>query len=88
MLFRSDLGHAAWNILAAIHSMEKWPHLNEQWLRGPNCECPSAAREAVQQNETVQNSCAADAAPLSPPDRRATAEDIAELRNIIFGKRN
>ena len=39
-----DLSHAAWNILGAIHSLEKWPHLNQQWLRGPNCECPPGAQ--------------------------------------------
>lgn len=37
------LGHAAWNILGAIHSLEKWPELNEGWLRGEGCTCPPAA---------------------------------------------
>jgi hypothetical protein len=35
------LGHAAWNLLAAIHSHELWPHLNEDSLRGPKCSPPS-----------------------------------------------
>lgn len=39
------LGHAAWNVLGAIHSLEKWPHLNEQMMRGPNCEPPPIARK-------------------------------------------
>lgn len=34
------LGHAAWNILGAIHSLEKWPELNTGRLRGPNCQIP------------------------------------------------
>jgi len=34
------LGHAAWNVLGAIHSMELWPHLNDDLLRGPNCSAP------------------------------------------------
>lgn len=38
------LGHAAWNLLGAIHSLEKWPHLNDGYLRGPGCTCPPAAR--------------------------------------------
>lgn len=39
------LGHAAWNLIGAIHSVEKWPHLNGQ-LRGPGCvpPAPDAAR--------------------------------------------
>ena len=27
------LGHAAWNVLGAIHSLEAWPELNEGTLR-------------------------------------------------------
>jgi len=34
------LGHAAWNLLAAIHSNELWPELNEGKLRGSNCAAP------------------------------------------------
>lgn len=37
------LAHAAWGLLAAIHSLEKWPELNSGTLRGPNCACPAAA---------------------------------------------
>lgn len=36
------LGHAAWNLLAAIHSHELWPHLNDGNLRKPGCRHPSA----------------------------------------------
>jgi hypothetical protein len=35
------LGHAAWNLLAAIHSHELWPDLNEGKLRGPGCNPPT-----------------------------------------------
>ena len=34
------LGHAAWNLLAAIHSHELWPHLNYPSLRRPGCVAP------------------------------------------------
>lgn len=34
------LPHAAWNLLAAIHSEELWPQLNEGTLRGPGCAAP------------------------------------------------
>jgi hypothetical protein len=34
------LGHAAWNCMAACHSEELWPHLNEGTLRGPGCTPP------------------------------------------------
>ena len=43
------LGHAAWNILGAIHSLEKWPELNEGLLRGEGCSCPPAAVVAKQE---------------------------------------
>lgn len=33
------LGHASWNLLAACHSEELWPHLNGN-LRGPGCTPP------------------------------------------------
>lgn len=36
------LGHAAWNVLMAIHSLELWPHLNAGHLRGPGCVPPVA----------------------------------------------
>lgn len=38
------LGHAAWNVLGAIHSVEKWPELNNEHLRGPNCSVPNSAK--------------------------------------------
>lgn len=34
------LPHAAWGLLAAIHSDTLWPHLNENKLRGPGCTPP------------------------------------------------
>jgi hypothetical protein len=39
------LPHAMWNLGAAIHSLELWPHLNEGHLRGEGCT-PPEAREA------------------------------------------
>ena len=38
------LGHAAWNLLSAIHSHELWPHLNDGHLRDAGCKIPSEAR--------------------------------------------
>lgn len=43
-----DLGHAAWNIIGAIHSLEAWPELNEGRLRGPKCSIPKAAARGAQ----------------------------------------
>jgi hypothetical protein len=37
------LAHAAWGLLGAIHSLEKWPHLNQDLLRGENCSPPQVA---------------------------------------------
>jgi hypothetical protein len=34
------LAHAAWGLLAAIHSEALWPELNQGTLRGPGCRPP------------------------------------------------
>lgn len=34
------LGHAAWNVMGAIHSLEAWPDLNEGTLRSGQCRAP------------------------------------------------
>jgi hypothetical protein len=36
----NHLGHAAWNVLGAIHSVKLWPELNAGKLRGPGCTPP------------------------------------------------
>ena len=41
------LPHAAWNLLAAIHSAELWPQLNDGTLRRPGCRHPSAPPPGV-----------------------------------------
>ena len=38
------LGHAAWNILGAIHSLEQWPELNSGSLRPATGEVPPNAK--------------------------------------------
>lgn len=35
------LPHAAWGLMAAIHSEALWPELNRDTLRGPGCEPPT-----------------------------------------------
>lgn len=35
------LGHAAWNVMGAIHSLEVWPELNEGTLRSGHYEPPT-----------------------------------------------
>ena len=40
------LAHAFWGVGAAIHSFEKWPHLNTD-LRGPGCELTSEQRARI-----------------------------------------
>jgi hypothetical protein len=34
------LGHAAWNVIGAIHSVELWPDINEGALREQGCKPP------------------------------------------------
>jgi hypothetical protein len=41
------LGHAAWNLLAAIHSHELWPALNAGTLRGDGCRAPVEKSERL-----------------------------------------
>lgn len=75
------LAHAAWNLLGAIHSMEKWPHLNQKWLRGENCECPPAA-------ETGQKTINVDVAgeEVAPGIFAVGSEGALEsLRRTILG---
>jgi hypothetical protein len=47
------LGHAAWNVLAAIHSDELWPHLNEGSLRGPGCVPPLQEKQSCQSSSRL-----------------------------------
>lgn len=77
------LAHAAWNLLGAIHSIEKWPELNAQWLRGENCECPPAAK-TTQPAEVVADIAAV---PVGPTTYAVGSQsDIEKLRQVIFGK--
>ncbi len=41
------LPHAAWGLLAAIHSLESWPKLNRGLLRGEGCEITPEMREVI-----------------------------------------
>jgi hypothetical protein len=36
------LPHAAWGLLAAIHSEALWPEINAGTLRGPGCKAPDS----------------------------------------------
>jgi len=47
------LGHAAWNILGAIHSYELWPELNAASLRGENCTAPANAQTPTPAKQTT-----------------------------------
>lgn len=39
------LGHAMWNVMAAIHSVTLWPELNAGTLRADGCKPPSSSYE-------------------------------------------
>jgi hypothetical protein len=49
------IAHAIWNLMAVIHSLALWPHLNEGWLRGPGCTCPENAQIKKQPGEKIAN---------------------------------
>lgn len=40
------LSHAAWNLFAAMHSEESWPHLNEN-LRAECCQLTDAMKKVI-----------------------------------------
>lgn len=79
------LAHAAWNLLGAIHSMEKWPELNQQWLRGENCECPAGAKMSAENIPDVAVDIAAE--QVGPSTYAVgTHAEIEKLRQAILGK--
>jgi hypothetical protein len=84
-----DLGHAAWNILGEIHSLELWPHLNEDWLRGPNCAAPkiaSAGAKPEAEPEKQPNISIEEVAPKTfAVDVENSEEILARLRKALSG---
>lgn len=66
------LGHAAWNVLGAIHSLEVWPHLNDGTLRGPGCSCPKNAKVKKEPGEKISNPPAASVAQAIELLKKAT----------------
>jgi len=80
------LAHAAWNLLGAIHSMEMWPDLNKDLLRGQNCSCPPAAVVAKQDGLPV------DAEKIQPGVYAVgigekSVDELEKLRNAIFANK-
>lgn len=60
-----DLSHAAWGLIMAMHSEEKWPHLNTD-LRGPNCELTQEQRSKIAEanaQRAAKKAADADASP-------------------------
>jgi hypothetical protein len=75
------LAHGAWNLLGAIHSMEMWPHLNADLLRGENCSPPPIA----------QASAVRPAAPTAGAGKCTAPQPIDSfeaLRQSIFAKKD
>ena len=63
-----DLAHAAWGLMTAMHSQEKWPHLNTD-LRGPNCELTPEQRAKIAEanaQRTAKKAAAAESAAGVP----------------------
>ena len=52
---QDHLAHAAWNVLGAIHSEVKWPHLNDDKLRTGNCDVPRAAAVPTSSDAAMQD---------------------------------
>jgi hypothetical protein len=81
------LAHAAWNLLGAIHSMELWPEMNADMLRGTGCTCPPAAVV----KDDPKGSTQIDIEPVSTGVYAvgigdATAAELEKLRQTVFSK--
>ena len=76
------LGHATWNLIGAMHSIEQWPHLNQAYLRGENCECPPIAAAPAKPGPIADKKIVAS--------KRETPDDAArrELRQRILAAEN
>lgn len=73
------LAHAAWNLLGAIHSLEKWPHLNSAYLRGPGCECPTIATQMADKPQAgAFASLDARVPPEKPADISVSLETLKQ----------
>jgi hypothetical protein len=70
------LAHAAWNVLGAIHSLEMWPTMNAEMLRGANCVVPRAAVVPAQ-NATAVTESVAEIVP-SATTRSLTIEQLRQ----------
>lgn len=81
------LGHAAWNILGAVHSLELWPHLNNQWLRGPNCTVPEVAAQPPAANAVDLNisQVASGVYAVGVTGSENPGPDLEKLRQAILG---
>lgn len=72
------LGHATWNLIGAVHSLAKWPELNDHWLRGKDCSVPPFAN-------TGGNSLAVEKPTNDDSWRdRVTVADLEQLRHSIL----
>jgi hypothetical protein len=81
------LAHAAWNLLGAIHSMELWPEMNADMLRGTGCTCPPAAFV----KDDPKGGTQIDIEPVSTGVYAvgigdATAAELEKLRQTVFSK--
>jgi hypothetical protein len=61
------LPHAAWGLLAAIHSERLWPELNQGTLRGPGCRPPAAGCDGCA-DRMSQDSLGCHIRGQEPPD--------------------
>jgi len=48
------LPHALWNVLMAMHSEEKWPHLNSPYMREFDCELTEAVRKRIDEEMSAK----------------------------------
>jgi hypothetical protein len=74
------LAHAAWNLLGAIHSLAKWPELNDQWLRKSDGSIPLAAKKPPASN-CCQNQTAETGFSAPTPE---TVELLKQIKTAIL----
>jgi hypothetical protein len=73
------LGHAAWNLLGAIHSMALWPDMNKDLLRGEGCTVPPIASKSA--TPPVQANCS----PTTSSDR--PEQTLDKIREALQNQR-
>ena len=82
------LAHAAWNLLGAIHSIEMWPQLNAEHLRGEGCTAPAIAQASKPAKTSEHDFEEIQPGLFAVAVDKAGVDSLAGLRAAILSKAN